>query len=280
MQELEYQALKESIKENGQLKEIEIYEGKIADGRHRYRACIELGITPKTKPYEGEMSIDEYIIASNQRRNITLCQKACVSSLHYKKIVPNPTVARQQMWASRRAGITKEENKQNNTLMVVRDLFKIGSGTIGRANYVYDHDRPVFDEILAGKITLQKGYRATREKMAKKKLLKPKPGREVSCLRNVSESASLVIPQCFDSLEVIENFMKQMNLKGWIFEMKVKSLPDGSSAYYADFYGNGFASRIWHMEEGSPEYSYRRAVVVSAKERLDSVIKKQKKQAA
>lgn len=274
MQDCEYQSLKQSIQENGQLKEIELDEGKIVDGRHRYKACIELGIEPKTKPYKGEMPVDEYIIVCNQRRNITICQRACLSSLHYKKIVPSPQIARQKMWESRRAGITKEENKSNNTLMIVRDLFRIGSGTIGRANYVYDYNRPLFDRVLAGKEKLVKAYRTTRHKMAVKKILKPKPGRESSCIRNVVNSSSIVIPNCFDSLEVIENFMKEMNSLGWIFEMKVK---DGK--YYSDFYGNGFSSRIWHMEEGAPEYSYRRSVVVSAKERLDSV-KKKKEQAA
>src|SRR5215216_5543793 len=48
LSEDEYQSLKESIATNGQLLPIQLYQGKILDGIHRYRACTELGIEPKT----------------------------------------------------------------------------------------------------------------------------------------------------------------------------------------------------------------------------------------
>jgi tetratricopeptide (TPR) repeat protein len=44
----EYEALKQSIKHNGQEEEIVVNkEGEIIDGHHRYRCCLELGIEPK-----------------------------------------------------------------------------------------------------------------------------------------------------------------------------------------------------------------------------------------
>lgn len=49
----EYQNLKENIAENGQLDPIMLFEGKVLDGRHRLRACEELGIQPKTRDYDG-----------------------------------------------------------------------------------------------------------------------------------------------------------------------------------------------------------------------------------
>ena len=50
----EFNTLKDSIAEHGQLNDILIFEGKILDGWHRYQACIQLGIEPKIKMFEGD----------------------------------------------------------------------------------------------------------------------------------------------------------------------------------------------------------------------------------
>jgi hypothetical protein len=49
----EYEELKESIREHGLLNPIWLYEGKVLDGRNRYRVCRELGIEPEFAEYEG-----------------------------------------------------------------------------------------------------------------------------------------------------------------------------------------------------------------------------------
>jgi predicted transcriptional regulator len=50
----DYEELKESIRLYGLLNPIWLYEGKILDGRNRYRACRELGIEPEFARYEGD----------------------------------------------------------------------------------------------------------------------------------------------------------------------------------------------------------------------------------
>ncbi|MFO7785245.1 MAG: ParB/RepB/Spo0J family partition protein [Desulfatiglandales bacterium] len=49
-----YQELLEDIREHGQLEPITLCEGMILDGRNRHKACLELGLTPKTRSYEGD----------------------------------------------------------------------------------------------------------------------------------------------------------------------------------------------------------------------------------
>ena len=49
----EYRLLVESIRENGQRRPITLYENKILDGRHRARACREIGITPTIEHFDG-----------------------------------------------------------------------------------------------------------------------------------------------------------------------------------------------------------------------------------
>src|SRR5215471_8114545 len=50
----EYEHLKAGIASEGLLLAIVLFEGKILDGRHRYRICRELGIPVKTRVYEGD----------------------------------------------------------------------------------------------------------------------------------------------------------------------------------------------------------------------------------
>mgnify|MGYP005993433797 CR=1 FL=1 len=54
---IDFEAFKASIKLRGQLHPIILYDGKILDGRLRYVACRELGITPK---FEQSKSKDDF----------------------------------------------------------------------------------------------------------------------------------------------------------------------------------------------------------------------------
>src|SRR4030095_15316268 len=53
MTESEFAALKEDIREHGQHEPITLYEGKMLDGLHRYRACQELGRGARVLRFEG-----------------------------------------------------------------------------------------------------------------------------------------------------------------------------------------------------------------------------------
>lgn len=76
----EFQALKADILENGQYETIKLYDGKILDGRHRYQACRELNIEPKTENWVGNNSL-EYVLSVNlQRRHLTESQRAMAAA--------------------------------------------------------------------------------------------------------------------------------------------------------------------------------------------------------
>ena len=49
-----FNELVDDIRTNGLIEHIVIYDGKILDGRNRYKACLLLEIQPKTKQYDGD----------------------------------------------------------------------------------------------------------------------------------------------------------------------------------------------------------------------------------
>ena len=80
MTEVEFERLKESISEIGQLEPILVYRGKIVDGRHRYWAFESLGLDeiqvkeiPQNTPLD---TVKEMVFGSEVRRHQTATQKA------------------------------------------------------------------------------------------------------------------------------------------------------------------------------------------------------------
>jgi hypothetical protein len=90
MTEAEYHALKSDIAANRQRDDIELYEGKILDGRNRHRACIELGVKPRTRHFKGsESDALAFVYSKAVHRNMTDSQKAAsaVKMLpHFEKL--------------------------------------------------------------------------------------------------------------------------------------------------------------------------------------------------
>lgn len=76
----EFEDLVESIRKNGQLNPIILFEGKILDGKNRFRACQQLGINPITQEYSGNDPLD-FVIAENiNRRHLTESQRALLAT--------------------------------------------------------------------------------------------------------------------------------------------------------------------------------------------------------
>jgi hypothetical protein len=63
-----YDRFKADIEAKGQLVPIVLFQGKIIDGRARYRACKELGRPVIARQWEGGMDPVEYVLAVNVLR--------------------------------------------------------------------------------------------------------------------------------------------------------------------------------------------------------------------
>lgn len=80
IQNADFEEFKIDIAENGLREPIWLYEGKILDGRNRYRACLETSTELKTREYEGHDPIGFVLSLNLKRRHLDTAQRAMVAS--------------------------------------------------------------------------------------------------------------------------------------------------------------------------------------------------------
>ena len=78
----DYEALKEDIKRYGLQVPIVLFNGEVIDGRHRLRACQELGIEPKSEEVgkTGQRAEDIVTSLNEHRRHLTEGQRALIAA--------------------------------------------------------------------------------------------------------------------------------------------------------------------------------------------------------
>src|SRR4051812_21129196 len=75
----EIQELADDIEANGLQEKIWLYEGKILDGRNRYRACRLIGYDPRFDEYRGKDPAGFVWSKNGPRRHLTPSQKAAAA---------------------------------------------------------------------------------------------------------------------------------------------------------------------------------------------------------
>jgi ParB-like chromosome segregation protein Spo0J len=81
MSEEAFARLKADICTHGQLEPIWTHRGRVVDGRHRLRACRELGLEPVVRAYDGDGPVLDFVIAKNlHRRHLSGNQRALVAA--------------------------------------------------------------------------------------------------------------------------------------------------------------------------------------------------------
>lgn len=96
MNEAEFEGLKDSLRRNGYIKQcgsITLYEGKILDGKERYRACLDLGIEPVFETYEEVIerghyrgSPRDFVMSCNRYRQCFTETQRAVAAVRFEEM--------------------------------------------------------------------------------------------------------------------------------------------------------------------------------------------------
>jgi hypothetical protein len=80
MDDAAFAELKQDIEAHGLIEPIVLFEGRILDGRNRYRACREAGAEPKFKDFDGSDPVSYVVSLNLKRRHLNETQRAMVAA--------------------------------------------------------------------------------------------------------------------------------------------------------------------------------------------------------
>lgn len=165
MSDEDFNSLVQDIRENGQIDPIIMLDGCVLDGWHRFQACAELNINPKTKEFSGDDPASFVLSKNLHRRHMEPSQRAvAVTKCREWQPQGRPSNKRGNVTPfSSVAEMAKEANVSEKTIKDARVAIKSGQA----------------DDVLAGKISVSKAADIARGKPQQKET--KAPAREPEC---------------------------------------------------------------------------------------------------
>ncbi len=136
----EFVDLKADIKANGVHEPIVIYNGQILDGRNRFRACQEVGVTPEFTEYQGNDPVGYVVSLNLHRRHMNETQRSAVGASIANLSVGKPNSAN---W------------RNNNTQAQAAERLNVSERSVNRAKKVQQEGVPeLFEAIQGGTVSV------------------------------------------------------------------------------------------------------------------------------
>ncbi len=102
----EFEDLVADVREHGLRESIRLYEGKILDGRNRYRACRHAGVEPRFEEWSGDSPVLHVLTANFRQRSLT--DDSCSAPLRaWRHCSTGPSTSSERSGTGRRRAIPK-----------------------------------------------------------------------------------------------------------------------------------------------------------------------------
>jgi len=121
MDNKEYETFKADIASIGLLQPICLHpDGRILDGRNRYKACLELGIEPRFETWNAQGSLVMFVISMNlHRRHLNSSQKAVIA-MEIEPILAQEAKERQRQAGGDKKSETAKKERQTKATKSVK----------------------------------------------------------------------------------------------------------------------------------------------------------------
>lgn len=159
------QELVDDIRSNGLINPIWTYEGKILDGRNRYRACLLAQVKPVFREYTGDEPTAFAVSLNDRRRHMGKSALAAVGA----ELEPHfaADAKRRQARKPRAESVPAKLPEQKRGIEARQEAAKavgVGDRYVSDAKKVKNEAPEVFERLKAGKITLQDAKREVAKK--------------------------------------------------------------------------------------------------------------------
>ena len=149
----ELEQLAQDIKEKGLFNPIVLYQGKILDGRNRYKACQIAGVEPRFVEWKGGSPL-EWVVSENLvRRHLSSSQRA-VLALDLLPLLENEATKRQRLSGGRGKKVAKKLAKvggeNGKSSKVAARMTKTNSTYIEAAKNISRTAPEVLDKVRSG----------------------------------------------------------------------------------------------------------------------------------
>ncbi len=213
----EFAGLVEDIKANGLKEPIWLHpDGRIIDGRNRYKACIEAGVEPSFRTWNGEGSLVRFVVSLNlHRRHLNSSQRAIVGA----KMLPIlEEEAKERQLSGRgedgsggrgnKKTLSKSLDKVSRDGLASQQAAKI-AGTnrqyVSDAAKIVETKPELADKVLAGQMTIPQA-KAEIKREEKRKQLEAKAAEAPAA----SDSWKIVHGDCIEELRKIEDLSARL----------------------------------------------------------------------
>ncbi len=168
--------LKESIRLNGCLDPIKLFEGKILDGRTRQWICLELGIKPKYEPFHAVISPRAYVKAMGiDRRHLSSSQ---IAAYGVNEMLPEIEKSAMERKLSTLKSTDMEiipDQENGTSYEFVAAALQTNPKYVQDAKNIKESSPELFEKILSGELTISAAKRQIKPTLTIKKSNRRKP---------------------------------------------------------------------------------------------------------
>lgn len=144
----EFVELKKDIKEKGLVEPVVLYEGKILDGRNRFKACQEVGVEIRFVEYHGDDPLGFVVSINLIRRHLNESQRGMVAA----RIANMPRGGNGSNQFSKSANL---QNSNEITQTQAAELLNVSPRTVATAKKVIDEAiTELVEQVNSGEVSI------------------------------------------------------------------------------------------------------------------------------
>jgi hypothetical protein len=155
----EFDSFKADIAQHGVREAIWLCDGKILDGRNRYRACTELNIDPHFVEYTGDSPTAFVWSLNGIRRHLTKSQRAAIAV----EMLPHLETEAKERQGERTDIMPISAEGSGVSVEIAGDQVGIGKTMVQKAKQVKKSDEALFEKVKSGEVQLEDAHRQIKD---------------------------------------------------------------------------------------------------------------------